>query len=107
MVTDNRYFDSAYGIPSASIASTGDTVVCTNQAFYHGVAAIPATTNYSITIYDNMATGSGNILDVVLVGSAGTGVRALNYIPVVAKNGITVTISGLGDKASIFYSPKG
>ena len=107
MREDIKYFDAPYGIASAVIAATGDTIVCTNGAYYHGLAAIPGTANYSITIYDHISTATGNKLDVVLVASAGTGVRVMNYIPVVAKNGIVVTLSSTGNSATIFYSPKG
>lgn len=107
MGDERRYFDSAYGIASTAIAVTGNTIVSTSQAYYHGIAAVPAAANYTVTIYDNISTAAGSILDVILVGSAGTGVRLMNYIPVVAKNGITVVVTGTAGAASVFYNPKG
>ena len=107
MEQNRKYFDAPYGIASAAIAATGDTIVCTSGGYYHGLAAIPGTANYTITIYDHISTAAGNKIDVVLVASAGTGARITNYIPVVAKNGIVVTITATGNSATIFYSPNG
>jgi len=103
---ENKYFDKSYGLPSVALTSS-PVVVCTTGGYYHGIAFIAGSTSSSeIIIYDNASTASGEIIDTLLVDT-GKNVWIDRYIPVVAKNGIYVTITGTGFKGALYYSPKG
>jgi len=99
------HYDVAYGLSSARITA-GDTIVSTVQANYHGISVIGvATDQVTITIYDNASTATGNIVDIFQVDTQKS-VWIDRYIPIVAKNGIVVSMSGTGQGA-VFYGPKG
>lgn len=98
-------FDIPYGLASAAF-TTGKTVVATTQAAYHGVAMTAGTTNCSIVIYDNASDTSGNVVDII--GVTATGNAWIDrYIPVIAKNGLTIKATGSGLDGTVFYGPKG
>lgn len=99
-------FDVSYGLASASLTA-GLNSVCTTGADYHGISIIAtATTTAQVIIFDsNNATG-GNVLDTFIVAPGGNE-WIDRYIPVKAKIGITVGITGAGAKGAIFYGPKG
>ena len=98
-------FDVAYGLASANITS-GLTIVATTGANYHGISIIGVATDFvTVTIYDNASTTSGNLIDLMQIDT-NKSVWVDRYIPVVAKNGIVVDMSGTG-KGAIFYGPKG
>lgn len=99
-------FDVPYGLASASI-TTGKTVVATTGGSYHGCSLLPgATAQATVFIYDNASDTSGNILDIIVV-TQGKDAWIDRYIPVIAKNGITVKATGAGMQGAVFYGPKG
>lgn len=100
-----KYTDVSYGIASLALTSTGVAVVTTTGGDYHGIAFL-AGTNTAIFVYDNPSTAAGNLLDTVFVASGSDKPRT-NFVPVKAKNGITVSITGTGGRGTVFFSPKG
>jgi len=99
-------FDVPYGVASADI-TTGLTVVATTGGNYHGCSLIAgATAKATIYIYDNASTTSGNKLDMFVVKTGGD-VWIDRFIPVIAKNGISVSLTGVGSEGVVFFSPKG
>ena len=103
--TGQQYYDAGYGIASVAISGTGITVVATTEAKYHGVSFLAGTVSATIKIY-NTSAGTGNLIDVVYAVSGGTG-WSDKYIPVMCKNGLTVSVVGTGASGVVFYSPKG
>jgi len=102
----NRYFDISYGLASVAI-TTGVTIVTTTGANYHGFALISgATATATIKVYDHISTTSGNYLDLYSIAQTQAKDRE-KYIPVVAKDGIVVSLTGTGSEGAIFYGPKG
>lgn len=106
MANEQKFFDIPYGVASAGITTTAATVVATTEAYYHGMTLVASTTNCTVYIYDNSAAASGNIVDVFRV-FAGNNTWIDRFLPVRAKNGITVSVTGTGAVGAIFYSPKG
>jgi len=102
----SKYFDVGFGISSVSVSGTGDTIVATLGANYHGVSIIAGTTRVAVTVYDNAATTAGNLLDAFVVNAGGDFQRD-KTIPVIARNGIVVSVTGTGATGVIFFSPKG
>lgn len=98
-------FDVEYGLASASLTA-GKTVVATTGADYHGISIIAGAALCTVTIYDNASATSGNIVDIFLVKTT-SDVWIDRYIPVKAKNGLTIDVSGADAKGAVFYGPKG
>lgn len=101
----DQFFDEGYGIASVALTSTGVTIVATTEAKYHGISFLAAASTVTAMVY-NTVSGTGNLVDVLLVVSGGTG-WSDKYIPIVCKKGITVSVTGTGGVGCIFYSPKG
>ena len=102
----NRYYDISYGLASAAV-TTGVTIITTTGGNYHGASIIAgATAQAVVKIYDNASTTSGNLMDVFTV-TQGQNAWIDRYIPVVAKNGMTISLTGTGSEGAIFYGPKG
>lgn len=98
-------FDIPYGLASAALTD-GLTVVATTGAGYHGISIVAgATSTGKVIVYDNASATSGNIVDIIVTKTGGES-WIDRYIPVQAKNGLTVSATGTIDGA-IFYSPKG
>ena len=101
-----EYFDVQYGLASAQL-TTGKTIVTTTQAVYHGISVVAGTTaRADVTIYDSISDSSGNVVDVFIVKSSGN-VWIDRYIPVHAKKGLVVSITGVDAKGTIWFGPKG
>jgi len=99
-------FDVTYGLSSAKL-TVGTTIVATTGGNYHGISVIAGTSaKATIIIYDNASTTAGNILDIFTV-TQDKNAWIDRYIPVKAKNGITVSITGTGANGAIWFSPKG
>lgn len=98
-------FNIPYGLASVNVTS-GLTVVTTTGAYYHGMTVIASATRTFVYVWDNASATTGNRLDLFAVKSTGD-VWIDKYIPVVAKNGITVGVTGTGAVGTIYYSPKG
>lgn len=102
-----REFDIPYGISTVSISTGGFMVISAKKAFYHGLKYInTSTTPVTITVWDNATTTAGNILDLIRI-SATTGGGDEKFFPVIAKNGIVVSVSGTANNGTVFYAPKG
>ncbi len=102
-----REFDIPYGLSNISITGTGNTVVSTKRAFYHGVVYVnTSTAPVTIIVYDHPSSSTGNVLDMIYV-SATTGSGAEKFFPVIAKSGITISVSGVAGRGTVFYAPKG
>lgn len=102
----NYEYDVPYGISTITITTTGATIVSTVAGYYHGYSVIAGTTNATFYIHDSVSSATGNILDNGMVLANLYDKNPLIY-PCVAKNGITITVTGTGAKLVIFYSPKG
>jgi hypothetical protein len=103
----DKYFDSSYGVSSVAITTSGLLAISSTKVAYFGVSFIASTTNpVTIIVYDAKATTAGNLLDVILIqqGKDRQGERA---IPIMAKNGITIGVTGTGGQGVIFYGPRG
>ena len=101
-----RDFDIPHGVASIAITTTGTIIVATTAVSYFGCSVLAATTSVSMVIYDNSATATGRILD--LIGADSTAYKVTDkFNPVKAKAGIAVNVVGTGAKAVIFYMPKG
>lgn len=101
-----EHFDVSYGLASAAITSTGLIVIATTEADYHGIAFVTIGTTVTATVYDHASDTSGNILDVIFI-AANSGFNKEKFIPVKAKNGITVKVVGSAGIGTLFYGPKG
>ena len=102
-----EYSDVNYGISSLALTAAGLIVVSTTACSYHGVSMIASTTNnVRIFVYDSPVNTTGNFIDAVLIQQGGDrqGERSL---PVIAKYGITLGITGTGGKGVIFFGPRG
>lgn len=100
------HFDVPYGLASAAI-TTGLTVVATTGGSYHGCSLVAGSTaQASVYIYDNASATTGNIIDIIVV-TQGKDAWIDRYIPVMAKNGLTVKATGEGLDGAIFFAPKG
>ena len=100
-----QYSDVDYGISSVAISAAGLLVVSTTGAAYHGIAYISLTTGTQIFVFDSPSGTTGNLLDVVYINSSDK--PRTNFIPVMAKFGITIGVTGTGGRGAIFYGPKG
>ncbi len=98
-------FDVGYGLASASLTA-GKTIVTTTGADYHGISIVSSATACQVIIYDNASATSGNIIDIFVV-KLNSDVWIDRYIPVKARNGITIDVGGAGAIGAVFYSPKG
>ncbi len=103
---NNQYFDARYGIASVAISTIGVTVVATTQANYHGISMLASATNMIVKVYDASVGTTGNMIDVILVVATGTG-WSDKYIPIVARKGITISVTGTGGVGVVFYGPRG
>ena len=101
-----EYQDVEYGVASAAITSTGLIVVATTGAKYHGISMIAKSTQVSIIVYDNATGTSGNLLDTMIIRMGGDR-QGERTIPVIAKNGITLGVTGSQGEGVVFYGPKG
>jgi hypothetical protein len=99
------HFDAEYGLASASL-TTGKTVVATTQASYHGISIVASATKATIWIYDHASDTSGNLVDLIHV-ETNKSAWIDRYIPVQARNGLTVKATGAGLEGAVFYGPKG
>lgn len=100
------YYDVPYGVSSAAL-TVGTTIVSTTGANYHGISVISGdTAKATTTIYDNASTLSGNLVDLFTTTQANN-TWIDRYIPVVAKNGLTISLTGTGANGVIWYGPKG
>lgn len=107
MAEQPRYFDVDYSVSSVALTATGKKVVIASEADYHGLSMVAGTTAKAvITIYDNSSDTTGNLVDLVTV-TAGGNVWIDRYKPVKAKNGLTISVVGVGATGVIFYGPKG
>lgn len=109
MAKDNvsaHLHDVDYGLASAAISGTANTIVTTTGANYHGFSMVAGTTKVTVAIYDNATTTAGNIIDAFIV-NAGGAYNVDRYIPVKAKNGLVVSVTGTAAIGTIFYGPKG
>ena len=100
------YFDINYGIVSVGLTSTGVTIVATTGGNYHGISFLASTTGVTAKVYDASVGTTGNMIDVIAVAANGTG-WSDKYIPIYAKKGITVSITGTGGSGVLFFGPKG
>ena len=100
-----QYSDVSYGVASIAVTTEGLIIVSTTGAAYHGIAYVSLTTATQIYVYDNPSGTTGNILDAVLINSSDK--PRTNFIPVMAKYGITIGVTATGGRGTIFYSPKG
>ena len=98
-------FDVGYGLASASLTA-GLNAVATTGADYHGISIVASATKCQVIIYDSASATSGNILDIFIV-KTNSDVWIDRYIPVKAKNGITIDVGGAGAIGAVFYGPKG
>lgn len=98
-------FDVEYGLASASLTA-GLNAVATTGADYHGISVIAGGALCTVTIYDSASATSGSIVDLFLIKTT-SDVWIDRYIPIKAKLGLTVDVSGAGAKGAIFYGPKG
>ena len=99
-------FDVPYGLASAKLTA-GLTVVTTTAAAYHGISIVAGgTASAKIFVFDNPSATTGNIIDAILVKTADT-VWIDRYIPVWAKTGLTIGITGVDAEGAVFYGPKG
>lgn len=98
-------FDVEYGLASASLTA-GKTIVTTTGADYHGITIVAGGALCTVTIYDNASATTGNIIDMFLIKTT-SDVWIDRYIPVKAKLGLTIDVSGAGAKGALFYGPKG
>ncbi len=101
----HEYFDVSYSLASVALTS-GETVVATTGADYHGIAIVASATKASVYVYDNASTASGTLVDRFVVAEEDS-VWIDRSIPVKAKNGLVVKIVGAGADGTIFYNPKG
>jgi hypothetical protein len=103
----SKYFDSAYGVSSVSITAAGLLAVSSTKVAYFGISLLASTTNQvSILVYDSINATTGNLLDVILV-QQGKDRQGERTIPIMAKNGITIGVTGTGGRGVIFYGPRG
>lgn len=103
---NNANFNIPYGVASVAI-TTGSTIVATTGASYHGISVnAGSTAKARITIYDSISATTGNILDVFIVNTDNN-VWIDRYIPIMAKYGIVVSMTGTGASGAVFYGPKG
>jgi hypothetical protein len=103
----HEFFDVGYGIASISFTTVGNLAIATTGVAYHGIAILAGgTTPATVTLYDAVATATGNIIDKIFVASA-IGTHIDRYIPVMAKYGIFLVGSGTGLTGVVFYGPKG
>ncbi len=100
-----EYDNVGYGIGSIAITAAGLLVISTTGAAYHGLSYISLTTATQIVVFDNPSATTGNILDTILISSTGININRL--IPIQAKYGITIAVSGTGGRGSVFFGPKG
>lgn len=99
-------FDVPYGLASTALTA-GSNIIATTAAYYHGITLVAGTTAQArVVIYDNASTTLGNLLDLFLVAS-NNNTWIDRYIPLQAKNGIVVSITGVGAQGAIFFAPKG
>lgn len=99
-------FNVSYGLASVSL-TVGTTIVTTTQSAYHGISIIAGGTTGSICkIYDSISAASGNIIDMFITTS-GRNTWVDRYIPVQAKLGLVVSLTGTNAEGAIFYGPKG
>lgn len=105
-VGEGEYFDANYGIVTVGLTSTGVVVVATTGGNYHGIAFLASATAINAKVFDASVGTTGNMIDVITVLANGTG-WSDKYIPIRAKKGITVSITGTGGSGVVFYGPKG
>lgn len=100
-----EYYDINYGLASASITA-GLNVVATTQCSYHGITIIASATRTVVYVYDNASATSGNLIDLIVIATT-AGLIADKFIPIYAKKGIVIGITGTGAIGTVFYGPKG
>jgi len=105
-IREQGLFDVGYGVVSVAITATGITIVATTGASYHGFKLISSASACTIKVYDSIAASTGNLLDVAFI-TATTGTSTHTWIPVKAKVGIVVCVTGSGASGIAFYGPKG
>ncbi len=102
-----EYSDVQYGISSLALTTAGLIVVSTTAGAYHGISIVASTTNaIRIFVYDSPVNTTGNILDAILIQQGGDR-QGEKTIPVIAKYGITLGVTGTGGKGVVFFGPKG
>ena len=105
-IRGDRFYDVPYSIASA-ILTSGNTAVSTSPAYYHGISIVSnITSTCKMTIFDNISTTAGNLLDLISIGTNAQ-TRVEKYLPIKAKNGIYVKMEGTLGDAVIFYAPEG
>ena len=100
------HFDVDYGVASVAITAAGLLAICTTGASYHGIRIVASATQLTILVFDSASATSGNLLDVVRVSPGGNAYND-QFTPVLAKNGITIGVTGGLGKGVVFFSPKG
>lgn len=98
-------YDVGYGLASVSITS-GITIISTTQCSYHGITVVASATRSLVYVYDSISAASGSLVDLIVVATT-AGVLADKYIPVMAKKGLVVSVTGTGLAGTVFYGPKG
>lgn len=110
MARDNQrpeYSDVGYGISGLALTAAGKITVATTGGAYHGISYICSTTNaVKIFVFDSPSNTTGNILDTILIQQGGDR-QGERTIPVIAKYGITLGVTGTGGTGTVFYGPKG
>ena len=83
--------------------STPTVVIKATPGILHGVLAHGDGTNEAVvTVYDNATEGSGTVIASYKV-IAGEKVGGIIGLDVHGENGITITMSGTGASAEVFY----
>ena len=106
MRNEKEFYDVDYGLASAAITSTGKIIASTTSVNYHGASLIAGTTRVSVVVYDHASDTAGNIIDTFVVYE-GDDYSKDKFIPIKAKKGLTLAVTGTGATGVVFFGPKG
>ena len=98
----SSFFDVPYSIPSSNI-TTGNVTIATTPSDYWGFTILVSSAPVTMIVY-NSVTAVGVVIDVVTVTAS---TRVMNLVPVKARVGLSVNMTGTNGKATVFYTPKG
>jgi hypothetical protein len=96
------------GPSSTSAVITVQTLtVYTKPALLTNIMLHPGSTSATLTVYDNPSAGSGTILALLQgVANGATVIFPFDDSPPRANQGLTVTVTGTGAQAQIYYQPE-
>lgn len=89
---------------SGLISTTAATVITTGKAILSGITVITDNTNTAtVTVYDNASAASGTVLAKVTATST-TGANSIAFVtPVMAENGLVISVTGTGSTGIVYY----